>query len=900
MKNLLLIILLAYSSWATTRIWDGSSNNKWSDTTNWSGGAVPTSSDSAIFNSTGNVACSLDVAASVLFLKIAASYTQTWKANGQTLTTVNGLNDSGITGAHILPDSIFQSGNGKCEWSSGIATPTSSNTSFYFGGVDTLTDRKGLTFKLINVKKAARVFVLGTFSSFSSANSSLRMEDSSYIYCSQSSGTSFTNTTDNGNAYALGNGDTISGNNTINFLVSANNRTLNIPALFSNGTPTLTFTFNTLTNCKYILTGAINAASANVSFRASSGSGNFFLDGYGITCATFNSGSTSAGGRDTLRWGTGVYNITSRTVNTTGISVDSMNSAKIRCAGNWTFGANNTVVPGTSEVFLIGSVAVTSNGKHFYDVRDSGTANNGCIFVDNVYIDNDFTAVAACAPSWSGFTMTIGGDLTLDNTSSLNFGNGITFPNASSLCHIGSTVGTVTASSCALNLSNSSGGYTLDDDKGVTFGGGCSMSGNMIMTGAGSTVFKATSVSVAALAMTNAGIKLTNNGIASNIQQATNNGPLLTTVGITDTLAGTAAIRFYTNGSGTFTIDTVVCTITGANAIYFSDGGGYGGTIKLVGPISGISTFGFNNGAAGTSLSILGNGYGIACSTLTLISSNATSVLNINWGSGVWNTASRVINSNTGIIRDTLSSATISCRGNWSNSTNASSTFDPGSSIVRATGTGTWTMAGKRFATWIDSTANTSTVTIADSLLCDSALYFKSGKFNQNSKVIYTRDYFNTSPDSVKMSANLNISRNYTRGATTLVVRTAGSMIFDTTLTTHSFTANSNQIGPVVAKHLQFQDSAKIQKLNLPIDSSVMTFKPLYGIRVDTMGVDWSGSTGKLNYFISATPNSQARLWIPKDTNHVFQYWRDVCVQGGTITCPWSSGCRSGGGGKCP
>lgn len=63
---------------------------------------------------------------------------------------------------------------------------------------------------------------------------------------------------------------------------------------------------------------------------------------------------------------------------------------------------------------------------------------------------------------------------------------------------------------------------------------------------------------------------------------------------------------------------------------------------------------------------------------------------------------------------------------------------------------------------------------------------------------------------------------------------------------------------------------------------------------------DWTGAAGSLDSLFSATPGSRFYISWPGNPAISYAYLRDVCFSPGTLTCPWTSGCRSGGGNRCP
>jgi hypothetical protein len=63
---------------------------------------------------------------------------------------------------------------------------------------------------------------------------------------------------------------------------------------------------------------------------------------------------------------------------------------------------------------------------------------------------------------------------------------------------------------------------------------------------------------------------------------------------------------------------------------------------------------------------------------------------------------------------------------------------------------------------------------------------------------------------------------------------------------------------------------------------------------------DWSGSAGNLDSLYSATAGSRFYVSWSGSPTITYAYFRDMCFSPGTLNCPWTSGCRSGGGNRCP
>lgn len=74
------------NSSAATQIWNGSANNQWATPTNWSGGTVPTSVDTAMFSTTSTFSCSLTANATVNSLIFTTGYSGKFDFGGHVLS----------------------------------------------------------------------------------------------------------------------------------------------------------------------------------------------------------------------------------------------------------------------------------------------------------------------------------------------------------------------------------------------------------------------------------------------------------------------------------------------------------------------------------------------------------------------------------------------------------------------------------------------------------------------------------------------------------------------------------------------------------------------------------------------------------------------------------------------
>ncbi|MBU1126509.1 hypothetical protein KJ758_02760, partial [Patescibacteria group bacterium] len=110
---------------AASIVWTGATNNNWSTGSNWVGGVAPGLSDIAVFNSTYNVAATVDASISVAGISVTAGYTQTITQAAVMTIGASGFiqADGTFTGATQTIDI-----NGPLTISAGIFTATSGET----------------------------------------------------------------------------------------------------------------------------------------------------------------------------------------------------------------------------------------------------------------------------------------------------------------------------------------------------------------------------------------------------------------------------------------------------------------------------------------------------------------------------------------------------------------------------------------------------------------------------------------------------------------------------------------------------------------------------------------------------------------------------------------------------
>ena len=456
-----------------------------------------------------------------------------------------------------------------------------------------------------------------------------------------------------------------------------------------------------------------------------------------------------------------------------------------------------TLARGTSTLSLTGTAAqtITSAGETWYDITINRSTAGTCLFSGAV-VCNTITASATNTQviSFTTTTLSAGGNFTFDGTGTHVFGTALTMTGASSKLHIGSTLTTPSAASCAITMNTSTAGV-IDDDivNGVTI--------NQLVLGANAVV--------------------TNSGSGSNFNALATNNPLVFTNGGTLTLISPLTLGLSANGSfysiaGSPTIDgstpsfqfrVAINGVTGTIPAITVGGTvgirnlcsttGISGTFSLAGNVSCVGNYMMFASRANATHTFNGNTFGITCAELQYGAyTDGTCVGTYNFGSGTYNIASLLVMSILGVTNVNLQTSTINCSGNWTFGSNY--TVTPATSIVRLTpgagATATVTSNGKHFANFRVIGNATGTVTLGDSLYADSAFTDSTGLVNQNTKSIYCKALGLFSPQAITNNAVITATGNIETGATAPITQSGAGKILSTRCVTATLNGNSVRI----------------------------------------------------------------------------------------------------------
>lgn len=296
--------------------------------------------------------------------------------------------------------------------------------------------------------------------------------------------------------------------------------------------------------------------------------------------------------------------------------------------------------------------------------------------------------------SFSGYTFTgnVGG-IKLDHTGTSNLGNGITLNGNTDTLHVGSGVGTITASSCVVTM-NGTTAMVIDIDKGID------NSYKSLTLGAGAVV--------------------TNSGAQSNLYV---NSTYPLTIGTGASLIINRLMNICLTGSSTFALLGAGYSIGGSEKLYFSPKNSYslamtvpaittnnvaislfeygniiGSIYQLGGAINtgtkNFSALTYNANSTGT---FNFNGQDVTCDTFKTGANAATNTVTLNYSTGDFLISA--FNGSTynaaGTTNENFQSSQWTCAGNWTYGSNHIVKAD--TSKVTFTNTATITTSGKRF-----------------------------------------------------------------------------------------------------------------------------------------------------------------------------------------------------------
>jgi hypothetical protein len=413
---------------------------------------------------------------------------------------------------------------------------------------------------------------------------------------------------------------------------------------------------------------------------------------------------------------------------------------------------------------LVWAGANDMNNAANYTIGNDGPAADEIKATDTLFFSSGSTTATASgnltvakvvttagySGAWSilGYTLTID-DGYFDGTGAYDFGNGITVNGASGTLHFGSTLGTVTGTSCVLTMNTATAGI-IDDDKEIiinqlvvgsnaivnntgaetitmqsanplvfTNGGSltltnrinlrCNATGNMITVLAGIPAFVNNSPSAVPFSVTASNvtasipaINITGTGLAIQFSQIIGSEENVV-YNFTGTFSNTTETRFFSNtGVGPVTYNT------NNNAMNFTGG------LSVGASAAGAYTLNFGSSIV---------------SVLSYYSGAGTNNATINLGSSVWSVSE-----------------------NWDYG--PTHTVNPGTSLVAFNGSGDQTIISNNksfFDVEVDNSGS-SAISLADSATMENDFTVTNGKIDADGNPLYVGgDLDAVSNDSLKL-----------------------------------------------------------------------------------------------------------------------------------------------------
>jgi hypothetical protein len=374
------------------------------------------------------------------------------------------------------------------------------------------------------------------------------------------------------------------------------------------------------------------------------------------------------------------------------------NNNWVGVTNSWSLVTNWSLVhvPTTDEI------AVFASG--FSNVACTIDANVDC---SGITVSGTYTA----AMSANGYAYYLTGNYTDDGAGGTrDLGSGMIMSGPSSTIHLGSTLGTITATSCDIRMNTLTAGV-IDDDKGTTFKS-LTLGASAIVTNNGASTSNYSSTTTP-LTFTNGGT-LT---ISRLMQFVLTGSSSFVSITGTPTIDGAAQLRFYINANGmTGTIPAL--TRTGNGAIQISASLSISGAIQLTGNLSLANNLFITPDNNNTNLTFNDGGNSIKVLTVSMGSQGATQTTNLNFS------GSHILSFAAGTSFNNASYNAGTTTMNLNNSMWALSgsllfpsthTVNPGTSLFTAGNAGTYTVNGKSFYDFNVNTAASGTlVTFAD------------------------------------------------------------------------------------------------------------------------------------------------------------------------------------------
>jgi hypothetical protein len=500
---------------------------------------------------------------------------------------------------------------------------------------------------------------------------------------------------------------------------------------------------------------------------------------------------------------------------------------------------------------------------------------------------NSITIASTYSGTWSlsGQTATCAQGFSDDGiTGAHNYGNRITCNGASALFHVGSSVGTITATSCVVAL-NGATAMVFDDDKGITIAG-FSFGASALVSSTGGA--NTTVTGSAPITFVNGGTLTINaSRILTNL---TASGSSITITAGSPTIVNNGAGNCNFSIAGNNITNTIpAMTLSGSAGYLFAVNAGNTGAIFELGGTFSTSTAAITiqqTRADPSDMTFNTNNYSLTCGSFTIGVSDVSGKLTVNFGSSVISISSIVASDltyTTGFSRLNFQTSQWTCTGAWTFGSNH--TVDPGTSLVNLTGSAAQTITpnGKLFYDVTINRVTAGTCTF-------------SGAVNLHTLIISSTNTQAVSWTGTSMtsSGNLTLDGSGTLNIGNAIIATGASGIvhFDSTLSTITASAcaltmngttgmSLNDNKGVTFSSLVLGASAVVTSAGSATSTFATTTNPL------TMGNSSSLTLNAITIFTASTNGGSFHSIGTGCTiaGNASIYWR-VPAGGGTINFP--------------
>ena len=794
------------------------------------------------------------------------------------------------TGNITLPaDTLLgTSAGGQLHIGSTVGTVSSANTALKFNGASmTFDDDKQITIGGFITGNSASVNSSGTRTTTVSGNTVLlRMNGNGKISTVSTSGFGVRFTGNQGTA-VFGENDTLSGTGgAFGFVLANSNIKVSIPSIFYNGTGAVSFTDNgPRTDCKLTFTGHQNYGSGSLKIHFYyNGSKNDTIDfnGYNVTAGNVSIGCQNVPDTAVILYRDGTFTFASHIDSL--LASDGSNGGQIKhiragsteyISGNFHAGRTHYYNGGGAVIFNSSSTQELITNNQF-NVDSISHVGSGALTVTGNLSVGSFTRTGS-----GNLTLgktTYSRDLLIDGTGNLTLPNDTLHgTGAGGQYHVGSTVGTVSATDTKLRFSGSA--MTFDNDR-VAMYKHITINKEVTLTSTGSASSTGFGLAVATgCILLDTGAVLVNNGneirlythghtpwlLRDTTAKIEGNKPIIVSAEYTNSKVKVGYLKY--RGTSSITL-----TCLGSFQVPTPAWLSLVGNLDL-GSTSNLIIYLHHN--LTNRLIFNDSSKTIICDTLRYGCRYAPQTLEMKFTGTHYVNAIDAVTYNTGNMYDTMSTAVF----NVEKSVRIGSNHNvfPGTSIWNITGTSNITSNGKQFADSLACTGS-GTVSLADNLTC-GALRVSSGTLNISGDSVYCARY-----------AGVATGAALTTDASSRLRLGDGARLD---------MGGKNWPPTWFAGSARIYDGGTFANLYMAGSGDSLMFEPAKRYTFTAFDRDnvkgSNGTTGK-NYWVSQTPTQRDTIDLPSNVTLVNFYIRDQVFLD-TVTCRRADSCYSGGGG---